>query len=98
MKLNFKKMKMNQAVLLISVIVVIAWMVMRSRARVEYNEGVKAEVRQYLEEHRDSLSDGKFLVYAEFKKLTDNEDGLREVLFAAGDNDYDKLLTILDSL
>jgi hypothetical protein len=98
MKLNFKTMKKNRIILIVAVIIVVAWMFMHSGGRVEFNEGEKAEVRQYLEEHRDSISDGKFLVHAEFKKLTDDEDKLHEVLFAAGDNDYDRLMVILDSL
>lgn len=49
MKLNFKKMKLNQVVLIIAIITVIAWMVMRSRGRVEYNTGDKEMTQEELD-------------------------------------------------
>jgi type II secretory pathway component PulJ len=49
MKLNFKKMKLNQVVLIIAIITVIAWMVMRSKGRVEYNMGDKDMTQEELD-------------------------------------------------
>jgi len=49
MKLNIKKMKLNQVVLIIALIVVITWMVMRSKGRVEYNEGEKQMTQEELD-------------------------------------------------
>jgi hypothetical protein len=45
-----KKMKANQVVLVIAVIVVIVWMLMRSKGRVEYNEGEEGEPKMTQEE------------------------------------------------
>ena len=39
-----------------------------------------------------------FLVYGEFKKVTSDENTLREVLVAAKEGDADKLNEILDGL
>jgi hypothetical protein len=62
------------------------------------SEGDKTKIRQYLVEHKDSLSTVPFLVYGEFKKVTSDEDALREVLVAAKEGDTDKLNKILDDL
>jgi hypothetical protein len=62
------------------------------------SEGDKTKIRQYLVEHKDSLSTVPFLVYGEFKKVTSDEDKLREVLVAAKEGDTDKLNKILDDL
>ena len=49
MKLNLKKMKTNQVILTIAVIVVIVWMIKRSKGRVEYNEGEKQMTQEELD-------------------------------------------------
>lgn len=64
----------------------------------EMSEGDKTKVRQYLIEHVDSISTLPFLVYGEFKKVTSDENTLREVLLAAKAGDTDKLNEILDGL
>ena len=66
----------------------------------EMSEGDKTEVRQYLLEKGDVIKEGSmhFLVYGEFKKVTSDEDKLREVLVAAKEGDTDKLNKILDGL
>jgi len=64
------------------------------------SEGDKTKVRQYLLENGDSIKEGgmHFLVYGEFKKVTSDEDKLREVLLSAKEGDTDKLNKILDDL
>ena len=64
------------------------------------SEGDKTTVRQYLTENGDIIKEGRmhFLVYGEFKKVTSDEDKLREVLVAAKEGDTDKLNKILDDL
>ena len=64
------------------------------------SEGDKTKVRQYLTENGDAIKEGgmHFLVYGEFKKVTSDEDKLREVLVAAKEGDTDKLNKILDDL
>jgi len=42
-------MKLNQVVLIIALIVVITWMVMRSKGRIEYNEGEKQMTQEELD-------------------------------------------------
>ena len=66
----------------------------------EMSEGDKTKLRQYLIEKGDSIKKGgiHFLVYGEFKKVTSDEDKLREVLVAAKEGDTDKLNKILDDL
>jgi len=66
----------------------------------EMSEGDKTKVRQYLLENGDAIKEGgmHFLVYGEFKKVTSDENTLREVLLAAKAGDTDKLNEILDGL
>ena len=67
----------------------------------EMSEGDKTKVRQYLFlKMFDAIKEGgmHFLVYGEFKKVTSDEDKLREVLVAAKEGDTDKLNKILDDL
>ena len=87
----------RQNVTIILVIVLVVF-VIYSRTGLEMSEGDKTKVRQYLLEHKDSLSTMPFLVYGEFKKVTSDENTLREVLVAAKEGDTDKLNKILDGL
>jgi len=87
----------RQNVTIILVIVLVVF-VIYSRTGLEMSEGDKTNVRQYLLEHKDSLSTMPFLVYGEFKKVTSDENTLREVLVAAKEGDADKLNEILDGL
>ena len=95
MKLNFKKMKMNQVVLLISVIIVIAWMVMRSRGRVEYNEGEKSEALLYVE---NTETPNAFVLYGMVKKMTDDEEIQKKALTLATEKKYGELKEFLKTL
>lgn len=74
--------------------------VIYSRTGLEMSEGDKTKVRQYLLENGDAIKEGgmHFLVYGEFKKVTSDENTLREVLVAAKEGDTDKLNKILDDL
>ena len=87
----------RQNVTIILVIVLVVF-VIYSRTGLEMSEGDKTNVRQYLLEHKDSLSTMPFLVYGEFKKVTSDENTLREVLLAAKAGDTDKLNEILDGI
>ena len=94
MKLFTRK---NVTIILVIVLVVF---VIYSRTGLEMSEGDKTKVRQYLIENGDAIKEGgmHFLVYGEFKKVTSDENTLREVLVAAKEGDTDKLNEILDSL
>ena len=89
----------RQNVTIILVIVLVVF-VIYSRTGLEMSEGDKTKVRQYLLENGDAIKEGgmHFLVYGEFKKVTSDEDKLREVLVAAKEGDTDKLNKILDGL
>ena len=83
---------------IIAVVITLVVLVIYLRTGREMSEGDKTMVRQYLVEHKDSIKERAFLVYGEFKKVTSDEDILREVLLASKANDIDKLNKILDSL
>ena len=89
----------RQNVTIILVIVLVVF-VIYSRTGLEMSEGDKTKVRQYLLENDDAIKEGgmHFLVYGEFKKVTSDENTLREVLVAAKEGDTDKLNKILDGL
>jgi len=89
----------RQNVTIILVIVLVVF-VIYSRTGLEMSEGDKTKVRQYLLENGDTIKEGgmHFLVYGEFKKVTSDENTLREVLVAAKEGDTDKLNEILDGL
>ena len=89
----------RQNVTIILVIVLVVF-VIYSRTGLEMSEGDKTKVRQYLLENGDAIKEGgmHFLVYGEFKKVTSDENTLREVLVAAKEGDTDKLNNILDAL
>ena len=94
MKLFTRK---NITIILVIVLVVF---VIYSRTGLEMSEGDKTKVRQYLIENGDAIKEGgmHFLVYGEFKKVTSDENTLREVLVAAKEGDTDKLNEIIDDL
>lgn len=93
------KLFTRQNVTIILVIVLVVF-VIYSRTGLEMSEGDKTKVREYLTENGDDIKEGgmHFLVYGEFKKVTSDEDKLREVLVAAKEGDTDKLNKILDDL
>jgi len=95
MKTFFTRQNMTIAVAILLVVFVIY-----SRTGLEMSEGDKTKVRQYLLENGDAIKEGglHFLVYGEFKKVTSDENTLREVLLAAKAGDIDKLNEILDDL
>ena len=84
----------------IAVTILLVVFVIYSRTGLEMSEGDKTKVRQYLLENGDAIKEGgmHFLVYGEFKKVTSDENTLREVLVAAKEGDTDKLNKILDGL
>lgn len=84
----------------ITVAILLVVYVMYSYNGKEMSEGDKTKLRQYLIDKGGSIKKGgiHFLVYGEFKKVTSDEDKLREVLVAAKEGDTDKLNKILDGL
>jgi len=92
-----KKFFTRRNVTIILAITLVVYVMYSYKGR-EMSEGDKTKVRQYLIEHVDSISTMPFLVYGEFKKVTSDENTLREVLLAAKAGDIDKLNEILDGL
>ena len=84
----------------IAVTILLVVFVIYSRTGLEMSEGDKTKVREYLLENDDAIKEGgmHFLVYGEFKKVTSDEDKLREVLVASKEGDTYKLNKILDDL
>ena len=95
MKLNFNKIKLNQIVLVLALIVVTVWMVRRTRARVELNEGEKSEALMYAE---SSDEPNPFIIYGMVKKQTDNEERQKKALTLATQKKYDELKEFLATI
>ena len=91
------KLFTRKTVTIILAITLVVYVMYSYKGR-EMSEGDKTKVRQYLIENADSISTLPFLVYGEFKKVTSDENTLREVLLAAKAGDTDKLNEILDGL
>lgn len=91
------KLFTRQNVTIILAIALVVYVMYSYKGR-EMSEGDKTKVRQYLIENADSISTLPFLVYGEFKRVTSDENTLREVLLAAKAGDMDKLNEILDGL
>ena len=88
MKLNFRKMKMNQVALVLAVVIVVAWMIMRSVGRVEFNEGEKSEALLYVENTEEP---NPFILYEMVKKQTDDEEKQKKVMTLSIDKNWDEV-------
>jgi len=97
MKLNFKKIKLNQVVLVVAIVVIVGWLLMRSR-RVENMESDPAnasDVVLYVE-NRDEPN--PFVVYGMAKKMTDDDSKLEKILELATEGKKAELLEHLKTL
>jgi hypothetical protein len=97
MKLNFKKIKLNQVVLVVAIVVIVGWLLMRSR-RVENMEGdpVNASDVVLYVENRDEPN--PFVVYGMAKKMTDDDSKLEKILELATEGKKAELLEHLKTL
>jgi hypothetical protein len=95
MKLNFNKIKLNQIVLVLALVVVTVWMVRRTRARVELSEGEKSEALVYAESTDEP---NPFILYGMVKKQTDNEERQKKALTLATQKKYDELKEFLATI
>ena len=95
MKLNFNKIKLNQIVLVLALVVVTVWMVRRTRARVELNEGEKSEALMYAESTDEP---NPFILYGMVKKQTDDEEKQKKALTLANEKKTAELLEFLKTL
>ena len=97
MKLNLKKLKLNQVILIVSILVIVAWLVMRSR-RVEKLEGDVApasDVVLYIE-NRDEPN--AFIIHAMAAKLTTDNSKLEMILELASQGKKVELLELVKTL
>lgn len=97
MKLNFKKIKLNQVVLVVAIVVIVGWLLMRSR-RVENMEGDPANFSDavlYVENREDP---NPFVIYGMAKKMTDDDSKLEKILELATEGKKAELLELLKTL
>ena len=94
MKLNIRKMSLNQVVLVLAILVVLGWNLMRMRRR-EMLEDKKSEAILYVE---NSDEPNPFIVYGMVKKQTDDEEKQKKALTLANDKKKNELLEFLKTL
>ncbi len=93
MKLNIRKMSLNQVVLVLAIIVVLGWNIMRARR--EKMEEQKSEAILYVE-NTDEPS--PFIVYGMVKKQTNDEEKQKKALTLANEKKKAELLEFLKTL
>lgn len=94
MKLNLRKMQLNQIILIVAVLVVVGWNIMRMK-RIEKLEDKKSEAILYVE---NSEEPNPFIVYGMVKKQTDDEEKQKKALTLANDKKKSELLEFLKTL
>jgi lipopolysaccharide export system protein LptC len=94
MKLNIRKMSLNQVVLVLAILVVLGWNLMRMRRR-EMLEDKKSEAILYVE---NSDEPNPFIVYGMVKKQTDDEEKQKKALTLANEKKKAELLKFLKTL
>jgi len=94
MKLNLRKIKLNQIILIVAILIVLGWNIRRSR-RVEKLEGEKSEAILYVENTEEP---NPFIVYGMAKKQTEDEEKLEKVLELANDGKKTQLIELLKTL
>jgi hypothetical protein len=94
MKLNIRKMKLNQVVLMLAILVVVGWNIMRA-GRVEKLEGQKSDVVLYVENREDP---NPFIVYGMAKKMTNDDAKLEKILLLATEAKKAELLELVKTL
>ena len=94
MKLNIRKMKLNQVVLMLAILVVVGWNIMRA-GRVEKLEGQKSDFVLYVENREDP---NPFIVYGMAKKMTNDDAKLEKILLLATEAKKAELLELVKTL
>jgi len=93
MKLNIRKMSLNQVVLVLAILIVVGWNIMRAKR--EKLEGQKSEAILYVE---NSEEPNPFIIYGMVKKQTDDEEKQKKALTLANDKKKEELLEFLKTL
>jgi hypothetical protein len=96
MKLNLKKIKPNQVILIVAIIAITGWLVMRSR-RVENLEdaATASDIVLYVENREDP---NPFIVYGMAKKMTNDDTKLEKILSLATEAKKAELLELVKTL
>ena len=93
MKLNIRKMSLNQVILTLAILVVVIWNIKRSKR--EKLESKKSEAILYVE---NSDEPNPFIVYGMVKKQTDDEEKQKKALTLANEKKTAELLEFLKTL
>lgn len=93
MKLKFK---LNQAVLVLAIIIVMYWIYRRTRVELlEGGELKKSEAMTYLEVTEEPNA---FILYGMVKKQTDDEEVQKKVLTLATEKKWDEIKELLKTI
>lgn len=97
MKFKIKKIKPNRVILIVAIIVVVGWLVMRSRRveKLEGNAGTSSDIVLYVENREDP---NPFVIYGMAKKMTDDDAKLEKILTLANKGKKTELLELVKTL
>jgi hypothetical protein len=96
MKLNFKKIRLNQLVLFIAIIIVIVWIVRKSRSRVERMGAIQeSPALLYIQNSENPVP---FVLYGMVQKETDDEEFQKKALTLATQKKFVELEELLKTL
>lgn len=97
MKFKIKKIKPNRVILIVAIIVVVGWLVMRSRRveKLEGNAGTSSDIVLYVENREDP---NPFVIYGMAKKMTDDDAKLEKILTLATKGKKTELLELVKTL
>jgi hypothetical protein len=98
MKLNFNKIKMNQVVLVLALVLVTVWMVRRTQVRIELLEGDELKKSEALMYAESSDEPNPFILYGMVKKETDDEEKQKKALTLATQKKYGELKEFLATI
>ena len=96
MKLNFKKMKLNQVILIVAILVIVAWNIMKSRRREKLEDvSTASDIVLYVENREEP---NPFIVHAMAMKVTDDQVKLDKILTLASEKRNVELLELVKTL
>jgi phosphosulfolactate phosphohydrolase-like enzyme len=96
MKLNFKKMKLNQVILIVAILVIVAWNILKSRRREKLEDVATAsDIVLYVENREEP---NPFIVHAMAMKVTDDQVKLEKILTLASEKKNVELLELVKTL
>ena len=97
MKLNFKKMKLNQVILIVAILVIVAWNILKSRRREKLEDVATAasDIVLYVENREEP---NPFIIHAMAMKVTDDQVKLDKILTLASEKRNVELLELVKTL